>query len=103
MKNIFVAMSILVSPLLVANPQVFDSTELTKYLEVCAIDSKYLTTEQKIRGAELTEKLEVAISHTNVKLINPPKVSVMKKCMENLIMENLIMENLMQEVEKNGN
>lgn len=89
----FLIMLALVSPLLAANPQVFDSTELTKYLEVCAIDSKYLTTEQKIRGAELTEKLEVAISNTNVRLINPPKASVMKKCMENL----------MQEVEKNGN
>ena len=89
----FIMILALASPLLVANPQVFDSTELTKYLEVCAIDSKYLTTEQKIRGAELTEKLEVAISNTNVKLINPPKASVMKKCMENL----------MQEVEKNGN
>lgn len=89
----FIMMFALVSPLLVANPQVFDSTELTKYLEVCAIDSKYLTTEQKIRGAELTEKLEVAISNTNVRLINPPKASVMKKCMENL----------MKEVSKNGN
>lgn len=76
-----------------AAPQVFDSTELTKYLEVCAIDSKYLTTEQKIQGAKLTEKLEIAISNPKVKLINPPKASVMKKCMENL----------MQEVEKNGN
>ena len=89
----FIVMLALVSPLLVANPQVFDSTELTKYLEVCAIDSKYLTTEQKIQGAKLTEKLEIAISNPKVKLINPPKASVMKKCMENL----------MQEVEKNGN
>ena len=92
MKHLALAL-IMVSTAASSAPQVFDSTELTKYLEVCAIDSKYLTTEQKIRGAELTEKLEVAISNTNVKLINPPKASVMKKCMENL----------MQEVEKNGN
>jgi len=92
MKKLILAL-VVVSATSAAAPQVFDSTELTKYLEVCAIDSKYLTTEQKIQGAKLTEKLEVAISNTNVKLINPPKASIMKKCMENL----------MKEVEKNGN
>lgn len=92
MKKLILAL-VVVSATAAAAPQVFDSTELTKYLEVCAIDSKYLTTEQKIQGAKLTEKLEIAISNPKVKLINPPKASVMKKCMENL----------MQEVEKNGN
>ena len=93
MKNIFVALSILVSPLLVANPQVFDSTELTKYLEVCAIDTKYLTQQDKQKGLELTAKLELAIADAEVKVINPPKDEIMQKCIDNL----------MKEVSKNGN
>lgn len=92
MKNIFVAMYILGSPLLVANPQVFDSTELTKYLEVCAIDTSYLTTQDKQKGLELTAKLELAMADNKVKIINPPKANTMRKCMDNL----------MKEVDKNG-
>lgn len=93
MKNIFVAVSILVSPLLVANPQVFDSTELTKYLEVCAIDTSYLTTQDKQKGLELTAKLEAAEADAEVRVINPPKDEIMQKCIDNL----------MKEVSKNGN
>ncbi len=89
----FIVMLALVSPLLVANPQVFDSTELTKYLEVCATDTKYLTTQDKHRGLELTARLEVAVADTSVKIINPPKAETMRKCIDNL----------MKEVDKNGN
>lgn len=92
MKKLILTL-VVVSATSAAAPQVFDSTELTKYLEVCAIDSKYLTQKDKKRGLELTAKLEVAMADRNVKIINPPKATAMKKCMENL----------MQEVEKNGN
>lgn len=89
----FIVMLALVSPLLMANPQVFDSTELTKYLEVCATDTKYLTTKDKHRGLELTAKLEVAVADNKVKIINPPKADIIRKCMDNL----------MKEVDKNDN
>lgn len=89
----FLVMLAIVSPLLMANPQVFDSTELTKYLEVCATDTKYLTTQDKHRGLELTAKLEVAVADNKVKIINPPKADIMRKCIDNL----------MKEVDKNGN
>lgn len=83
----FIMILALVSPLLVANPQVFDSTELTKYLEVCAIDTKYLTTQDKHRGIELTTQLELALADKNTKIINPPTAKVIRKCMDNLMKE----------------
>lgn len=92
MKHLALAL-IMVSTAASSAPQVFDSTELTEYFNVCAISTKYLTLKDKRRGLELTAKLEVAMADRNVKIINPPKATAMKKCMENL----------MQEVEKNGN
>lgn len=93
MKNLILALVVVSSTTSVAAPQSFDSTELTEYLNVCAISTKYLTKEDKHRGLELTAKLEVAMADRNVKIINPPKAAAMKKCIENL----------MQEVEKNVN
>lgn len=92
MKKLILAL-VIVSSTSVAVPQSFDSTELTEYLNVCAVSTKYLTKEDKQRGLELTAKLEVAMADRNVKIINPPKATAMKKCIENL----------MQEVDKNGN
>lgn len=92
MKHLVLAL-IMVSTAASSASQSLDSTELTEYLNVCAVSTKYLTKEDKQRGLELTAKLEVAMADRNVKIINPPKATAMKKCIENL----------MQEVEKNGN
>lgn len=77
----------IMSPLVSADPRVFDSTELTKYFEVCAVETKYLTLEDKKRGLELTNKLEVALADKNTKIVNPPTAKVMRKCLENLMKE----------------